>query len=193
MTTPQRLERDLPAILGELALAPYPDDIDDVLSTTAVRGQRPRWALPERWFPVELTTQRVQGPSMPWRALGALALVTVLIASAVALYVGTRPRLPDPFGPAVNGLVSYERGGTIYLFDPATDTARVLTSAAEGWVDPWFSPDGRYLLLAREVSNSQVEFGVLSVDGGEIRVVTPHPVQGGTGSSGRRTAGRSSS
>jgi dipeptidyl aminopeptidase/acylaminoacyl peptidase len=176
MTTPQRLERDLPAILGELALAPYPDYIDDVLSTTAGRGQRPKWAFPERWIPMELTTHRVQGPSMPWRALGALALIAVLIASAIAVYIGTRPRLPDPFGPARNGVVSFERDGTIYLFDPATRITRPLDTDAAGWVDPWFSPDGRSLLVAREVSSTAVEFGVLSVDGGGIDVITPEPL-----------------
>ena len=33
MTTERRLERDLPHILGDLAMGPYPDYIDDVLAT----------------------------------------------------------------------------------------------------------------------------------------------------------------
>jgi dipeptidyl aminopeptidase/acylaminoacyl peptidase len=176
MTTPQRLERDLPTILGELALAPYPDYVDGVLATTAQRRQRPRWTFPERWLPMDLVTQRVPTPALPWRALGVLALIAILIGAAIAVYVGSQPRLPDPFGPAANGVVSYESGGTIYLFDPATDTTRALGADAQGWRDPWFSPDGRSLLLAREVSGGKVEFGVLPVDGDEIRLITPEPL-----------------
>ena len=44
MTAEQRLERDLPFILDEIVVGPYPDYIDDVLSTTARRRQRPGWA-----------------------------------------------------------------------------------------------------------------------------------------------------
>jgi dipeptidyl aminopeptidase/acylaminoacyl peptidase len=94
------------------------------------------------------------------------------------VYVGSQPRLPDPFGPAANGVVACESDGAIYLFDPATDTAQALDTDAEGWRDPWFSPDGRTLLVAREVSAVEVEFGVLPVDGGEIRVITPEPLHG---------------
>ena len=37
MTTERRLERDLPQILGDLAMGPYPGYIDDVLATTQTR------------------------------------------------------------------------------------------------------------------------------------------------------------
>ena len=127
---------------------------------------------------MDLATQRVPTPALPWRHLGVLALIAVLIGAALAIYVGSQPRLPDPFGPAANGVVPYESGGTIYLFDPATDTAQALDTDAEGWQDPWFSPDGRTLLVAREVSPTEGEFGILPVDGGEIRVITPEPLQG---------------
>ena len=39
MTAEPRLERDLPFILDEIVVGPYPDYIDDVLSTTARRRQ----------------------------------------------------------------------------------------------------------------------------------------------------------
>lgn len=127
---------------------------------------------------MDLATQRAQAPSLPWRQLGVLALIAILLGTALAMYVGSQPRLPEPFGPAANGVVSYESGGTIYLYDPETNTSTVLTNDAEGWQDPWFSLDGRTLLVAHEVSATEVEFGVLPVDGGEIRVITPEPLSG---------------
>ena len=38
-------------ILDELAVSPYPDYIDSVLTTTARRRQRPKWTFPEGGFP----------------------------------------------------------------------------------------------------------------------------------------------
>ena len=98
MTTERRLERDLPQILGDLAMGPYPDYIDDVLATTAQRRQRPAWTFPERWLPMDIATERVVTTALPWRQLGVLALIALLVVSAIAAYVGSQPRLPAPFG-----------------------------------------------------------------------------------------------
>jgi len=70
MTTERRLERDLPQILGDLAMGPYPDYIDDVLATTAQRRQRPAWTFPERWLPMDIVTSRVPTAAFPLRQLG---------------------------------------------------------------------------------------------------------------------------
>jgi hypothetical protein len=70
MTSPQRLERDLPMILGDLAMGPYPDYIDDVLLTTARRRQRPAWMFAARWLPmIGVARQPVLAPQLPWRAI----------------------------------------------------------------------------------------------------------------------------
>jgi Tol biopolymer transport system component len=178
MTTLQRLERDLPTILGELTLAPYPDYIDDVLSTTAQRRQRPTWTFPGRWLPVELTTQRVPTTGVPWRQVGVLALIGILIAAAAAAYVGSQRRLPAPFGVAANGVIGYHADGILYLHDPADGTTRSLTTIPDAWENPWFSPDGTQIVVARPLNDTEVEFGVLPVDGGDgtVRVITPAPV-----------------
>ena len=84
MTAEQRLERDLPQILGDLSIAPYPDYIDDVLATTAQRRQRPAWTFPERWLPMDLVTERVRTPRLPWRAIGVLAMIALLLATGTA-------------------------------------------------------------------------------------------------------------
>lgn len=178
MTTPQRLERDLPAILGELALAPYPDYIDDVLVTTAQRRQRPAWTFPERWLPMDLATQRVPTPTMPWRQLGALALVAILIAAVVAVYVGSQPRLPQPFGPAANGRVVFAAGGDIYTADPTGGTPTAVVTGPETDLEPKWSRDGTRVVFERKVEGDTGP-GLLYVarsDGGDLTMVTPEPV-----------------
>lgn len=180
MTADQRLDRDLPLILGNLAAGPYPDYIDDVLAGTAQRRQRPAWTFPERWFPVDIATRPVSTPTFPWRQLGVLALIALLIVTAVAVFVGSQPRLPAPIGLAGNGLVAFQRGDQIILHDPRTGEDRVLAAETQGWIDPWFSPDGRQLLLAREPTSTTFELGVVSVNGGEIRVITPEPLASNT-------------
>ncbi len=143
MTVEQRLERDLPDILGALAAGPYPDYIDDVLSTTAARRQRPSWTIPERWLPVELVNQRVPMTRMPWRQLGVLALIALVLAAMLVAYIGSRtPRLPQPFGPAGNGLIALNRDGDLYAVDPTTKRETLIVAGPEN--DEWvaFTPDG---------------------------------------------------
>jgi hypothetical protein len=85
MTYEQRFVRDLPPILDDIALAPYPDYIDDVLAITAHRSQRPAWTFPERWLPMDLATKAQPGvPRIPWRIVGVLALLAALIAATLA-------------------------------------------------------------------------------------------------------------
>lgn len=51
---------------------------------------------------------------MPWRQLGVLALIALLLAAAIVGYVASQQtRLPAPFGPARNGQVVYADKGDI--------------------------------------------------------------------------------
>ena len=73
--------------------------LDQVLTQTSRSRRRPRWLLLEWWLPVQLT--------MPMRAVPRLAplllLIALLLAAALAVvWIGSRPRLPDPFGPALH-------------------------------------------------------------------------------------------
>src|SRR6188472_4276957 len=126
MTTGRRLERVLPDLLGELAAGPYPEYIDDVLVTTAQRRKRPAWTFPERWLPVDIVTTQVGAPRAPWRQIGVLALIALLIAGLVAVYIGSQPRLPAPFGVAGNGSIVFVDDGDIYVSDTLTGTPRLL-------------------------------------------------------------------
>ena len=164
MTTERRLERDLPSILGDLAMGPYPDYIDDVLATTAQRRQRPAWTFPERWLPMELTNQRVRVPGAPWRALGVLALIALLLATALAVYVGSQQRLPAPFGTAANGLVVYSKGGDIFVRDSIDGPSRPLIATAETELAESLSPLGTHVSFVRPVGES-LDFYAATIDG----------------------------
>ncbi len=54
-------------------------------------------------------------PALPWRTIGiALLLMALLVAGAIISF-GLRPDpLPAPFGPAANGLISYQTEGDLY-------------------------------------------------------------------------------
>jgi dipeptidyl aminopeptidase/acylaminoacyl peptidase len=166
MTIEQRLERDLPDILGDLGVAPYPDYIDDVLLTTARRGQRPRWMFPERWLPVELATTRVPATRMPWRQLGVLALIAVLLATAVAVYIGaTTPHLPPPFGPARNGRILFVHDGQVYVSDTLASTPKLLIGGGGGIGALEVSRDGRRISYVDDAYKGGFDLFVASIDG----------------------------
>jgi len=115
MTSPRRFDEDLPALLAELYLAGTPDYRDDLVRQFAGVRQRPAWAFPGRWLPMELTTARVPTARLPMRQLGVLALIAILLAAALAVYVGThQQKLPPPFGVARNGAFrAYSHGSSI--------------------------------------------------------------------------------
>jgi Tol biopolymer transport system component len=178
MTLEQRLERDLPQILDEIATGPYPDYIDDVLSSTAARRQRPTWTFPERWLPMaEITSRSAFAPHLPWRTIVLALLVLALLAGVAVLYVGTHPtRLPAPFGPAANGFISYEDHGDIYVGDPVTGATRLVVGGPEEDVGPGYSADGTWIGFLRNVSSTEFDIYVIRPDGSELRRLTSEPI-----------------
>lgn len=125
---------------------------------------------------MEITTSQAPVPRAPWRTIGVLALIGVLLAAIAVAYVGTQRRLPAPFGVARNGVVAYDQDGLLYAYDTETDTARALTTVPNDWEAPWFSPDGTKLVMARELSQTKVEFGVMPATGGDVKTVTTEPL-----------------
>ena len=71
MMPTDRFERQLPALLTELAEPRTPDYLDDLLWQTANTSQRPAWSFLERWLPMfEIARQPVMAPRIPWRSIG---------------------------------------------------------------------------------------------------------------------------
>lgn len=181
MNAEQHIERDLPTILDDLATGPYPEYIDDVLIATAAVRQRRAWALLERWFPMDFAARPVPAPMVPWRQFGVAALLILLLAIPLAMYVGSRPARPLPFGVATNGLVAYAFQGDIYAADPVSGRPRRLTDGPDLDRDPLFSPDGTRIGFLRE-SNIDGRYGydiaVMAADGSGLRVITQEPIIG---------------
>jgi Tol biopolymer transport system component len=184
MTTLRRAA-DLPAILDELARGPYPDYIDDVLTSTAQRRQRPGWTFPKRWLPmVDIARAPVIAPRAPWRLIAIVALLLVLLA-AVAAFIGARRTIIAPYGLASNGLVAYERGGDIYTVDPVTNAATAIVSGPGTDVGPRYSLDGTHLAFERKHGSGLSQIFVARADGSDVRLVTPAPLALAAGDSGR--------
>jgi Tol biopolymer transport system component len=143
-------ERELTAWFIDTAAPRTPDYATDIVQMTATQRQRPRWTFPERWLPMSVITlvPRSARPA-PWRMLGMLAALALLVAIAVVAYVGSQNRLPAPFGLASNGLVAYTQNGDILTVDPGTGTRAWITSGNEEDREARWSLDGTRLAFLR--------------------------------------------
>jgi Tol biopolymer transport system component len=149
MNRTENLERDLTMWLADTATPRVPDFTDDILWVTARTQQRPRWSFAQRWLPGSLVTfsRRTLRP-LPWRTLGLLAALALLLAAA-AFYVGSQPRWPPPVGLAATGLVAYASGGDIYTVDPITGMHDAIVTGPTSDREPRWSLDGTRLAFLR--------------------------------------------
>ena len=182
MTHEQRFERQLPDLLEALYLGPTPDYRNDVLARVARTRQRPAWSFPGRWFPMlELIQPQAPTRRTPWRLILVAVLVLLLIAASVAVYIGSRPPLPAPFGPAANGLLAWSDGGTIYTADPRTGAPTTIVAGPGTVYDPFFSSDGTLLAFERVPAGTSDANGgglmfVVHADGSGLVPVDPQPL-----------------
>jgi dipeptidyl aminopeptidase/acylaminoacyl peptidase len=162
MNRTDRLERELTTWFADTAAPQTPDWTADILAATSTMRQRPRWSFPARWLPAAVIPRLPQltRRPVPWRTIALLAALALLLAAAVTLYVGSRPRLPAPFGLAANGLVAYAELGEIWTVDPTTGERTKIVSMAGGNQAPRFSRDGTHVAFLREI------------DGGELLAIT---------------------
>jgi Tol biopolymer transport system component len=167
MTSSPRFEQDLPMLLDDLYLAGTPDYRDDLVRRIAATRQRPAWTFPERWLPMDIATQAVPTARLPWRQLGALALLTLLLAAAAAIYVGSQPRPPEPFGLAVNGQIAYASDGDVFVLDAPDAAPEVLISGPEIETYVLFSPLGDRLAVFREVEGGE-DVWLANADGSDL-------------------------
>ena len=178
MMPTDRFDRQLPVLLDELAQPRTPDYFDDLLRQTARTRQRPAWTLIERWLPmVDIARQPVVAPRIPLRSIGlALLLIGLLIAALAAVVIGTRPKVPAPFGPAENGLVAYAKDGDIYTVHPITGDSEAIIKGPELEEAPLYSRDGTHILFQRGVLGGLAQLYVARSDGRDVRMLTPTPL-----------------
>ena len=177
MTSPRRFEQDIPALLADLYLAGTPTYRDDLVQQVARVRQRPAWTFPGRWLPMEIVTTRVPTTRIPWRQIGVLALLALLLAAALAMYAGSlQVRVPAPFGPAGNGLIAYAADGDIFTADPVSGIATAIVASPESDVGPRFSRDGTQIVFEREVGERSQLYAV-KPDGSDLRLLTPEPLR----------------
>ncbi len=148
MTDPS-FDRQFTAWLDERADPNAPAGLAaDIIGRTARSRPRRAWRIPERWFSMPTTIRLAFIP----RSL-VLLLITLwlLLALAVgAATVGGRLSLapasvlvPAPVtGPAVNGLIAFERNSDIYVVGPDGTGQRPLITAPGVQVVPAWSRDG---------------------------------------------------
>jgi Tol biopolymer transport system component len=170
MTAFDRFEQQLPASIAELADAHVPDYFDDMLTRTARTRQRPAWASFERWLPMGVIARPALVPPLPWRSIGILVILGLLIAAALLIIApGSTPRLPEPFGPARNGAIVYSTAaGDIVSVDPVTGASNAIVTGSDKDVSPMLSRDGTKFLYVRDLAATDPLF-VANVDGSGVR------------------------
>ncbi len=173
-------EQRITAAIDEIAAPRRPDYLDDILRQTARTSQRPRWTFPGTWLPVDATLPARSGPLGRLSARPALLLVLLLLllAAAAVLVVGSRNRVPEPFGLADNGQLAYAFNGDVWVRDTLTAPGRVLIATPGKDVWPYFSPDGTRLLLTIEQADGKAYDYVANADGTGLRKILPDPIVG---------------
>ena len=154
------------------------DYLDDVFRQTARSPQRPRWTFPERWLNVDTTLPRpFFGRKLPVRQLIVLALLATLAAASVAYYIGSRERLPAPFGPASNGQIVYGVEGDLYVRDSVDGASRLLLGGPSDQGGAVLSPDGQ-LIAYDNVVGGVDHVWVAEIDGSNPRQILAQPFTG---------------
>jgi Tol biopolymer transport system component len=136
------------------------EGLERALAATRRVGQKPGWALPERWLPMQLTMART--PSLrPILAIVLVALLTVALVAA-ALFIGSQRRpLPAPFGPARNGAIVYGEAGDLFIADDLSGEAHVLIGGPEQDSYPVFANQGDRIAFIRETDS---KFAVMTAN-----------------------------
>jgi Tol biopolymer transport system component len=140
-------DRLMTAWFVEDGQVPEPDELlERVLDRTRQSRRRPAWLLPERWISVQMTMRFRPIP----RLAPVLILIAVLLIAALAVVmVGSRPRLPSPFGPAANGRVAYVSAGHLFTTSATGVGAVQITFGDRADAAPVWSRDGTRIAFKR--------------------------------------------
>jgi dipeptidyl aminopeptidase/acylaminoacyl peptidase len=150
-----RLERDLAVWFEDTAVPRVPDYVDEIIDQATRAGQRPRWSFVGRWLPGSVAGLSLPRLPIRWATVAGLIVLGLLLAAIVA-FIGSRPRVPPPFGLANNGLVTYMRDGEIFTFDPASGSEVPLVTGFDIDIDPTWSLDGTRVAFIRQTANGDL-------------------------------------
>lgn len=182
MSALDRFDRDFAEALADLAEPRTPDYLDDVIERAVSRRQRPAWTFPERWFPMGVLARRpALAPALPWRTIGLLIVMALLLAALFAIGLGALlQRTAPPYGVAENGLVVYSADGDIYARDVSTGDVRLIIGGPDIDVGPWFSRDGSRFSFVRVTGQEPetIALMVAEADGSNVRTVLAPEVVG---------------
>jgi hypothetical protein len=183
MTSFDDLERRLTARLDERAAPRAPDGLDEAISKDiAGTAQRPAWATLERWIPMETRAQLGAVPRAVV-VLALLALLTLVMATAITIGASTSAKLPPPFGPAGNGLIAFQSAGDVFVVRPDGTDLRQITDDPEWQGDPRWSRDGTRLAIWSGANEDEGPLDLLVTDaeGREPVVIAQSPAGGVNG------------
>jgi Tol biopolymer transport system component len=174
MTARMNGERDFDRLMAAWfeadARVREPDHLlDSVIERTRHARRRPGWLLPERWIPIQLTARLQPVPRLAPLLIVAALLLLALAAIAI---VGSRNRLPAPFGMAANGLLTYDTKAEIIVAAEDGSGVRALVRDVPNAVAGTWSPDGTRLAFWGKGSPDSLY--VVNVDGSGVRELAPN-------------------
>ncbi|HEX6868995.1 MAG TPA: hypothetical protein VF119_09330 [Candidatus Limnocylindrales bacterium] len=178
MTTNESFDRRLADWLHEEAEHRVPDHLDAVLVRTVATRQRPWWSSPERWLPMDLTTPRpaLVGRGNQLRPLVLLLILGLVIAALVAVAIGTRRSVLEPFGIARNGIYVASFDGDLYSVEPGSGERVTLVGGPSYDFSPVFTRDGTRVVFLRS-DGPLTDPAILTLmtarpDGTDVRAIT---------------------
>jgi Tol biopolymer transport system component len=145
-------DQHLSELLSDAAPRNVPDYLTDVRSRIRRERQRPGWMFPGGWLPFT----RVGWPAPVDARVGWVVILVLLVAALLlAFVVGSRPRIPPPFGLAANGVVVTDDGERIVALTPGGTGGHVLSSGRGTDTRPSVSLDGQRVAFRREQGTEQ--------------------------------------
>lgn len=114
--------------------------LERALAATRRVDQRPGWTFPARWVPGSVAKMDARVLRLPGVALLLVGLLLVLVAIAIA--IGTRPRINSLLGPSIDRLLAFQAGTAVYVSRIDGSARRTLSDDVAFAHSPSFSPDG---------------------------------------------------
>jgi dipeptidyl aminopeptidase/acylaminoacyl peptidase len=168
-------------LLEEIAAPQTPDYLEAATDRASSRRQRPSWTFPGRWLPmtdiIDIAVRPLPAARLPLRTIGAVLVLLALLVAVLA-FVGSRSRVPPPFGVARNGLVTWAEEGDIFVGDPKTGIVKRVVASDDLDRNPVFSRDGTHIAFLRQVPVIAGTFDIVVAreDGSGLQVITPAPI-----------------